>query len=357
MTDADFQDRLRRDLVRAAEVMEPERSAPPLSSRYFQPEPVRERRPSRHRFGYAVAFGLVTILIVAMVRTRPDRPRASAAPPLQAVDLPRLLPPTEVTVEDAAETPPRVPAAGSSVTYAQAFQGDDDTNPQRLVVATVNAPPNALEQYQQGTNQAERVRVGSHEAYLMAFDRHLQMLWQEPDGLVVSLEVSELTRADLQRLADGLSRRAAPAQGVDLATTLSLRQLEEGPYRGNGAEVMLTFRRDKCRGYLQIFHNGAADQEAVGMLADSSQMLTIDGHRGTSVTFPGSGDLAALIWIERPGVTVRLQGQGCDLLALARSVREVDRSTWVRAVPRGLRTQDTGFDQPRSLGTTFGLAH
>jgi hypothetical protein len=316
----------------------------------------------------AIAAAVVVALIYVGPRSTPPGSAAhhrthadTPAAPVGWVNLPDLLPPSDVVIDRAtvATGPVPVPTTG---TYEQAYQGPQTTNPTELLITTVAAQPGALSSY---AANGQSVAVDGTTGYLTSFSDH-QLLWQTADGVVVSLESSGMSAADVTAAAQLVDPLPAAQLGVDLSGALpdGLVSVGEGFANDGSAQNLqdgAMFSIGDCHAYTQIWAGTPADFAPMVIVGDATQVVNVRGTKGLLVDFGGS--TWALLWSEQPGIDVRLQGSDCDLTTMAASIRIVDAQTWSSTWSAlGSKVQfftPTAPVPPASLPGpgTFGLAH
>jgi hypothetical protein len=338
------------------------------------PAPTDAHRRSGRRSLVSIAAAIVVAMLVAAAvyfgprsttgshdTKKPATTHVGAADaPAGWVNLPLFLPSGAFTIDSMIVPTGPVPLSTSG-TYAQAYEGSATSDPARLLITTVRAQPGAVSGYAEGS---QSVRVDGTIGYLTSFGDH-QLVWQTPDGVVVSLESAEMTASDVVAAADLVDPRPASQLGVDLAGALpdGLAPVGEGFSGADDTSQVDTvyFSEGACHAYMQEWAGGPADFEPVAIVATSSRTVTVGGNRILLVDF--GTDTMALLWSAQPDVDVRLQGSGCDLTSIAAGLRQVDPSTWRSYLSAlGSKAQTFMPAPPTTSPTlpgpgTYGLAH
>jgi hypothetical protein len=275
---------------------------------------IEGRRWSRQRSLATITVAVVVATVVAAVvyygpRSGPTGPTVSkqagrhtgalASPP-GWINLPFLLPTGNAIVDSAmvASGPVPVPSNG---TYEQAYEGPQTTDSPQLLITTVQAQPGAIADYAAGS---QAVSVNGGVAYLTSFQDH-QLLWQTPDGVVVSLESKGMSSSDVVAAAQLVEPHPSSQLGVDLSGTLpdGLVPVGEGFASGDTAQNQgdtIFFNYGRCHAYTQLWAGSPADFAAVAIVSDSYRSRVRQGdprpagrdlteHLGVAVA-RGTGD-------------------------------------------------------------------
>jgi len=306
-----------------------------------------------------VSFGPRSTSPTSATKKHPVTPIGVRAAPPGWINLPLLLPSAGVVFDNAtvATGPVPVPSTG---TYEQVYEGTATTNPPWLLITTVKAQPGAVSDY--ATN-SQTVAINGTTAYMTNFSDH-QLLWQTADGVVVSLESTQMTASDVEAAAQLVEPHPATQLGVDLSGALpdGLTFGGEGFANGNTGQNQdsVFFHQGNCHAYTQVWAASAADFAPLAIVSDTTQIVSIGGTRALSVHF---GSTSALLWDEEPGIDVRLQGSGCDLPSIAATLKVVDPATWNAAMSSLGAQAKTYTPHPPTTSPilpgpgTFGLAH
>jgi hypothetical protein len=223
-----LRERLRADLDRlASRAPLPNPHQPPLNR-----QPLHTEHPGRSRrlIGAVLAAAalVVTVLVVThtgtthgQVVTTNQPPGPSSTPSTSPTStaatskttLPDLLPGRIATLQSIHEEIATGPPVTTGATYAQDFDGPAGPATARLLITTEDAPESALASYAE-TFDYQAVTVAGQAGYLLTLSTHLQLLWQDPSGIVVSLEAINISPADLTSIAALLKVRTATDLGV-----------------------------------------------------------------------------------------------------------------------------------------------
>jgi hypothetical protein len=293
---------------------------------------------------------------------------------LNPTGLPQLLPGSAAELDTIVERSPSSAPAAVQSPFAQSFEGRPGPATPRLVIATSVAVQGALAGY---ARSGLPVTVGNAHGYLVVYDTHRQILWQEPTGVVVSLEALNIDSATLVAIAKAVRARPLGQPGVDIVGALPDGLAEVGSGTAttvasppDGGSISVAFKQGGCLAMLEISHGSPADYEAVGIAAGNAQPTVVQGRPGLSINWgPGQGNLVTLLWSYSPGVTSRLQGECPNMPGIARDLRPVPAGAWSQAmnsvgpsgrvgrIVEGTPTVPTIPPSGPSDTHTFGVAH
>jgi hypothetical protein len=398
-------EQLRADLDRLARRAPLENPyQPPLIRRSLElSHPSRGRKPTPRIIGAALlaAVLVVTVLIVThtgtahqiVITNRPPSPSSvpanaptSTSPttstgtsPASGTTLPHLLPGNNANLQSINEEIAAKPRSTSGYPYAQEFEGPSRAATSRLLITTEVAPAGALADY--GSSGGKAITVAGQAGYLLTLSTHLQLLWQDPSGVVVSLEAINIGAADLTSIATLIQVRPAADLGVNVTGPLP-DGLIPGGSGSTGADglapsqvsnTLVGYQEDGCDAILEIVPGDPADYDAVAIDAGNGRSTTVNERPGLIIDWGATErNMVTVLWSYSPGVIARLQGDCSNIPALALQLHSVTNTAWDQAVaslgtkgkvgtvpppPTTPATTPSASTPPSSGGYTFGLAH